>query len=69
MTVSLAIQEEIAALRQKAREGTMTLEDARRGIAILRADRLAMPAAKASTSKRKKPEEVDTDSLLGELGI
>lgn len=67
MTVSLAVQQEVAELRQKARDGTMTLEDARRGIAILRADRLAMPPSK-TTSRVKKPD-IDPDALLGELGI
>lgn len=67
MTVSLAIQTEIADLRQKAREGTMTLEDARRGLVILRADRIAMPASKSAP--RTKKVGINADDLLGELGI
>lgn len=62
---SPAIHEEIASLRFKAANGTMTVEDARRGIVILRAERLAMPPPKSS----KKKVEIDTDDLLKELGI
>lgn len=65
--VSLTVQQEVADLRTKAREGTMTIDDARRAITILRADRLAMPATKATS--RSKKVEVNADDLLGELGI
>ena len=65
MTVSLELQQRIATLRLKAREGTLTLEETKEGIAFLRAERLSMPPAKSST---RKPV-VDADSLLGELGI
>jgi hypothetical protein len=65
MTVSLEMQQRIAELRQKARDGTMTLEDTREAISFLRKERLSMPPAKSSTRKAV----VDTDSLLGELGI
>lgn len=67
MPPSLAVQQELAELRQKARDGTMSLDDARRGIAILRADRIAMPPAKSSSRKAKV--EINPDDLLGELGI
>lgn len=63
--VSLTIQQEVADLRQKSREGTMTVEDARRAIVILRADRLAMPATKTTSKKAV----VNADDLLGQLGI
>lgn len=65
--VSMTIQQEVADLRIKAREGTMTVEDARRAITILRADRLAMPQIK--TTSRSKKAEVNADDLLGQLGI
>lgn len=67
MTVSLETQQRVAELRQKAREGTMTLEDTKEAIAFLRQERLAMPAA--STKSRTKKAPINTDALLGELGI
>lgn len=67
MTVSLETQQRVAELRQKAREGTMTLEDTKEAIAFLRQERLAMPAA--STKSRAKKAPINTDALLGELGI
>lgn len=67
MTVSLEVQQRIAALREKARLGTMTLEDTREGIAFLRAERLAMPAA--SSKSRAKAPPPNADDLLAELGL
>jgi hypothetical protein len=66
LTVSLEMQQRIAILRQKARDGTLTLEETKEGIAFLRQERLSMPPAKASGSK--KPV-VNVDNLLGELGL
>lgn len=63
---SQATQLRIAELRQKARDGTLTLEETKEGISFLRAERLAMPPSK-STGTRKAA--VDVDALLGDLGI
>ena len=63
---SLEIQQRIAELRQKAREGTLTLDETKEGIAFLRAERLAMPPAKSSSRAKVV---VNADDLLGELGI
>ena len=65
MTVSLETQQRIAELRIKAREGTLTLEETKDAIKFLRADRLAMPQSKSSKAK----VVINTDDLLGELGI
>ncbi len=65
MAVSLETQQRIAELRIKAREGTLTLEETKEGIAFLRAERLAMPPSKSSSKK----VVVNADDLLGELGI
>lgn len=65
MVATLEVQQRIAELRQKARDGTLTLEETKEGIAFLRAERLAMPA---SPSKSKKVT-VNADDLLGQLGI
>lgn len=67
MTVSLETQQRIAALREKGRQGTMTLEDCKEAIAFLRQERLAMPQTKASP--RTKAPAPNADDLLKDLGI
>jgi cell division septum initiation protein DivIVA len=67
MTVSLEVQQRIALLREKARQGTMTLDDCKEGIAFLRKERLAMPQAKASP--RTKAATPNADDLLKDLGL
>lgn len=67
MSVSIETQIRIAELREKARSGTMTLDDCKEAIKFLRAERVAMPPAKSST--RKAAPVVNADDLLGELGI
>lgn len=67
MTVPLDTQMRIAELRDKARSGTMTLDDCKEAIAFLRKDRLAMPAAK--TAPRTKAAAINADDLLAELGL
>ena len=66
MVATLAVQQRIAELRQKAREGTLTMDETKEGIAFLRAERLQMPA---SPSKSKPKVIVNADDLLGELGL
>lgn len=65
MSVSPEMQARIAILRQKALDGTLTLEETKEGIQFLRQERMMSPPAKSS---RAKPV-VDADALLGELGI
>lgn len=67
MTVSLEMQVRIAELRQKARDGTLTLEETKEGIAFLRQERLMMPPAKASGGK--KVDTPSEDDLMKDLGI
>lgn len=64
MSVSLEMQTRIAVLRQKARDGTLTLEETKEGISFLRQERLMMAPAKVS-----KKAVVDVENLLGQLGI
>lgn len=64
---SLEIQQRIATLREKARSGTLTQAECAEGIAFLRAERLAMPAAK--TASRSKAPPPNADDLLKELGL
>lgn len=61
----------IAEWRQKAREGTLTREEMREGIAALRQGRVSAAIASdgaRSKSKKQNPASVDSDALLGELG-
>ena len=67
MTTSLQTMQRVAELRDKARSGTMTLEDCKEAIAFLRAERLAMPAAKSTPRTAKLTP--NADDLLSELGL
>jgi len=68
MAVSLEMQVRIAELRQKARDGTLTLEETKEGIAFLRQERLSMPPAKASATTKSAPTPSE-DDLMKDLGI
>lgn len=67
MPPSLEAQQRIAELREKSRNGTLTMEECREGIRFLRQERLAMPAS--SSKPRTKAPAPDVDGMLGELGI
>ena len=62
MSVSLEIQQKVAEWREKARAGTLTLDEMKSAISYLRAERLAMPPAKA-----KAKAVINTDDLFNEL--
>lgn len=62
------VQSQISIYRQKAIEGTLTLDEMKTAVKMLREGReTAQSAAKASAKKSKAP--VNVDNLLGELGI
>lgn len=64
----IPISSRIEQFRQKAASGTMTIEDAREAVALLRQGRKSAseaPRAKKAAGKAKGP--VDTDALFGEL--
>lgn len=63
MSVSPDVIARVAELRDKARAGTLSMDDSREAIRFLRAERLAMPAP----SKAKKTVAVNVDNLFGEL--
>lgn len=71
MALTQAMNERLALLRAKARDNTMTQEDMREAIKIMREDRMgaAVTSAKAkertATSRAKK--NVDSDDLLSQL--
>jgi hypothetical protein len=62
-------QMKIAELRTKSREGTLTMEEVREAIKLLRGDRVAAAAtsAKSRTAKAAGKVKPDGDALLGEL--
>ena len=66
MLPSEPTQLRIAELRNKAREGSLSLEETREAIRLLRADRLAMPPGKTSPTKKAV---INADDLLADLGI
>lgn len=69
--VSLELQSKIAAWRLKAADGTLTLEEMKEGIALLRGGRCAAAeAAQANASKRKRAiaEIPSAEDMLSELG-
>ena len=63
MSVSLEIQQKVAEWREKARAGTLTLDEMKSAISYLRAERLAMPPAKS----KPKAAAINTDDLFNEL--
>ena len=71
MAFTPEMQAKIQLWRQKAREGTMTVEEYREVIAALRQDRVAAAGASASSKERKATakakKDIDSDGLLNEL--
>ena len=60
--------------RQKQREGTLTTEELKLAIAEMRQERIGAGAVSASSksakaAKAEKNKPVDSDALLGELGL
>jgi hypothetical protein len=59
----------IARWRQKGVDGTLTQEDMREAIIVLRADRVGAQIASTKSHAKKAPKaELNADDLLGELG-
>lgn len=69
MAQSPEVQARIGILRQKAREGTLTLEESREAVRFLREDRVLAQATstKSRTTKAAKAAAVNSDDLLSEL--
>jgi hypothetical protein len=65
MAITAEGQAQVALWRQKAKEGTLTLEEMKQAIIFLRQDR--MNAAATSSASKAKKAPVDADSLLSEL--
>jgi hypothetical protein len=65
--LSPELQSRIELLRAKALAGTLSLDEQREAIRMLRADRVA--AAARGRASRAKPTPRDASTLLGGLGI
>ena len=67
--MSPEMKSRIAILQQKAIDGTLTLDEMREGIQLMRADRVAGASA-SDSSRRAKAKAVikSADELLDELG-
>jgi hypothetical protein len=67
---SSEVQQRLAILKQKAIDNTMTQDDMREAIALMRQDRKSAHAA-SDTARRAKAKTAvpDAKSLLAELGI
>lgn len=66
--ISPEMQAEIAVWRQKALDGTLTLEEIKRGITLLRGDRVAArQSSTTGTRARAKTAIKAADDLINEL--
>lgn len=63
------INERLAILRQKSRDNTITQEEIREAIVLMREGRVgaAATSAKSRSAKSKAKEGVNSDDLLSEL--
>lgn len=74
MSASEVITMSVQLWRQKAREGTLTPEEMRAAIAQIRAERIGQGAVSTAAKEKKavaakKKEPINSDALLGELGL
>jgi hypothetical protein len=71
MAFSVEVSAQILQWRAQAADGTLTLDQMKEAIKVLRQDRVSSHIA-STTSRTKKAESkapVDTDALLKELGL
>lgn len=68
--MSPEVQAKLAILKQKAIDGTLTIDDQREAVRIMRADRKAAPPPTTSSTRRAraKAEIKSADEMLDELG-
>lgn len=71
MAQSSEVQARIQLLRQKSRDGTLSLEEMREAITLMRQDRVGASAVSAKAKERKSASKakasINSDDLLGEL--
>jgi lipopolysaccharide export system protein LptC len=72
--MSTTINENVQSWRVRAQDGTITLDEMKLAIEAIRKERAATEAApkaprtRAAASKKQKPEDINSDDLLKELG-
>ena len=72
--MSSVINSNIQLWRQKSRDGTITLDEMRQAIAAIRVERMGAGERSAVSKERKtiakaKAAPIDSDALLGQLGL
>jgi Arc/MetJ-type ribon-helix-helix transcriptional regulator len=72
--VSEVIATNLQTWRQKARDGTISLEEMREAVAAIRKERIGASVASAASKERKttakeKAKPIDSGELLKQLGI
>lgn len=72
--MSEVIQTSVQVWRQRAREGTLTVEEMKVAIDAIRQERLGQGAVSTAAKEKKatvakKKEPINSDALLGELGL
>lgn len=72
MAVTQEMQVKVANWRQKAREGTLTMEEMKEAIQAMRQDRVGAAASSAASKERKstakaKKAPINSEDLLSEL--
>lgn len=67
--MNLEVQEKIAIYRRKAADNTLTEEDMRDAIKILRAGRVSAATAAARSKTSAKAAIPNADDMLAELGL
>lgn len=71
MAMTPETQAKIQLWRQKSREGTLTAEEMREAIAVLRQDRVGAAAISEKSREKKAAtrakKDINSDDLLGEL--
>lgn len=66
--ISLELQAKIADWRRKAVEGTLTLEEMKEGVILLRAGRMQAAAASAASKRKKAITEIPSaEDMLADL--
>lgn len=66
--ISLELQQKIATWRMKASEGTLTLEEMREAVLVLRADRVNAQNASAASKRKKAIVEIPSAAnMLSDL--
>lgn len=72
--MSEVIQTSVQVWRQRAREGTLTVDEMKAAIQAIRSERVGQGAVSTAAKEKKavatkKKQPINSDDLLGELGL